>query len=170
MSSKNDVAFLGEMRLGGGFLITSHWRAMLAYRAIAISGVASGPGSDQAGVQQLDRHRSDQRRRLDHHPRRASRHRVQLLKLSMLAERITSASGKIAGRFFCAHDRSDENRAGWGESHETHQLTSLHPFDAHARELQKLRVMPQRLEVRLVEHHVAEVGVHLQRVRQVPQC
>ena len=43
MSSKNDVAFLGEMRLGGGFLVTSHWRATLAYRAIAISGVGLAP-------------------------------------------------------------------------------------------------------------------------------
>jgi hypothetical protein len=43
MSSKNEVAFLGEMRLGGGFLITQHWRGILAYRAIAISGVALAP-------------------------------------------------------------------------------------------------------------------------------
>jgi hypothetical protein len=42
-SSKDDVAFLGEMRLGGGFLVTSHWRATLAYRAIAISGVGLAP-------------------------------------------------------------------------------------------------------------------------------
>lgn len=43
MSSKNEVAFLGEMRLGGGFLITPRWRGILAYRAIAISGVALAP-------------------------------------------------------------------------------------------------------------------------------
>ena len=42
-SSKNDVAFLGEMRVGGGFLITQSWRAVLAYRAVAISGVALAP-------------------------------------------------------------------------------------------------------------------------------
>jgi hypothetical protein len=42
-SNKNEVAFLGEMRVGGGFLITPRWRGVLAYRAIAISGVALAP-------------------------------------------------------------------------------------------------------------------------------
>lgn len=42
-STKNEVAFLGEMRLGGGYLITPNWRGVLAYRAIAVSGVALAP-------------------------------------------------------------------------------------------------------------------------------
>jgi hypothetical protein len=39
-SSKDDLAFLGEMRLGGAYDISCNWRAVLAYRAVAISGVA----------------------------------------------------------------------------------------------------------------------------------
>jgi hypothetical protein len=39
-SSKDDVAFLGEVRLGGSYDISSNWRAVLAYRAVGISGVA----------------------------------------------------------------------------------------------------------------------------------
>ena len=46
--------------------------------------------------------------------------------------------------------------------------TLLHP-STPARERVELRVVPERLEVGLVQNHVAEVGVHLQRVRQVPQ-
>jgi hypothetical protein len=42
-SSKDDVAFLGEMRLGGGYLFSNHWRGTLAYRAIGIGGVALAP-------------------------------------------------------------------------------------------------------------------------------
>jgi hypothetical protein len=42
-SNKDDVAFLGEMRLGGGYLISPRWRGILAYRAIAVSGVALAP-------------------------------------------------------------------------------------------------------------------------------
>jgi hypothetical protein len=42
-SSKNDIAFLGEMRIGGGYLFTPNWRGILAYRAIAVSGVALSP-------------------------------------------------------------------------------------------------------------------------------
>jgi hypothetical protein len=42
-SSKNDIAFLGEMRLGGGYLFTANWRGILAYRAIAVSGAALAP-------------------------------------------------------------------------------------------------------------------------------
>lgn len=42
-SSKNEVAFLGEMRLGGGYLFTPNWRGILAYRVIAASGVALAP-------------------------------------------------------------------------------------------------------------------------------
>jgi hypothetical protein len=40
VSKKNDVAFLGEMRLGGAYNFTNHCRGVLAYRAIAISGLA----------------------------------------------------------------------------------------------------------------------------------
>jgi hypothetical protein len=39
-SDKDSVAFLGEMRLGGGYQFAAHWRATLAYRAIGITGVA----------------------------------------------------------------------------------------------------------------------------------
>jgi hypothetical protein len=39
-SEKDDIAFLGEMRLGGAYDLSCHWRAVLAYRAVAISGVA----------------------------------------------------------------------------------------------------------------------------------
>jgi hypothetical protein len=39
-SSKDDIAFLGELRLGGSYDLTCNWRAVLAYRAVAISGVA----------------------------------------------------------------------------------------------------------------------------------
>ncbi len=42
-SSKDDIAFLGEMRLGGGYLFTPNWRGTLAYRAIGISGVGLAP-------------------------------------------------------------------------------------------------------------------------------
>jgi len=43
ISSKNDIAFLGEMRLGAGYLSTEHLRCVLAYRAIGIAGVALAP-------------------------------------------------------------------------------------------------------------------------------
>jgi hypothetical protein len=39
-SNKDDVAFMGEMMLGGSYDFTCNWRGILAYRAIAISGVA----------------------------------------------------------------------------------------------------------------------------------
>ncbi len=42
-SDKNDVAFLGEMRIGGGYLFSNNWRGTIAYRAIGISGVALAP-------------------------------------------------------------------------------------------------------------------------------
>jgi hypothetical protein len=42
-STKNDVAFLGEMRIGGGYLFTPNWRGIIAYRAVALSGVALAP-------------------------------------------------------------------------------------------------------------------------------
>ena len=40
-SSKDDVAFLGELRIGGSYDISCHWRAVLAYRAVGITGIAS---------------------------------------------------------------------------------------------------------------------------------
>jgi len=42
-SKKDDVAFLGEMRIGGGYLFSNNWRGIIAYRAIGISGVALAP-------------------------------------------------------------------------------------------------------------------------------
>ena len=39
-STKDTIAFLGEMRLGGAYDISCNWRAVLAYRAVALSGVA----------------------------------------------------------------------------------------------------------------------------------
>jgi hypothetical protein len=39
-SNKTDVAFLGELRLGGRFQITQNWSATAAYRAVALTGVA----------------------------------------------------------------------------------------------------------------------------------
>jgi len=42
-STKDDVAFLGEMRIGGGYLFSNNWRGTIAYRAIGISGVALAP-------------------------------------------------------------------------------------------------------------------------------
>ena len=39
-SNKTDVAFLGELRLGGRFQISQNWSATAAYRAIAVTGVA----------------------------------------------------------------------------------------------------------------------------------
>jgi hypothetical protein len=39
-SDKDDIAFVGEMRVGGSYDLSCHWRALLAYRAVAMSGVA----------------------------------------------------------------------------------------------------------------------------------
>jgi hypothetical protein len=39
-ADKDDVAFLGEMQVGGSYDFTCNWRGILAYRAIAVSGVA----------------------------------------------------------------------------------------------------------------------------------
>jgi hypothetical protein len=39
-SSKDGVSFLGELRVGGSYDISCHWRAVLAYRAVAITGLA----------------------------------------------------------------------------------------------------------------------------------
>lgn len=46
-SEKNDLAFLGEMRLGGAYGFTESCRGVLAYRAIAITGVALAPDQIQ---------------------------------------------------------------------------------------------------------------------------
>ena len=40
-TDKDDVSFLGELRLGGSYDVTCNWRAVLAYRAVAITGVAN---------------------------------------------------------------------------------------------------------------------------------
>ncbi|MEX0611937.1 MAG: hypothetical protein WD229_07435, partial [Pirellulales bacterium] len=40
-SDKDDISFLGEMRLGGSYDISCHWRAVAAYRAIAVAGIAT---------------------------------------------------------------------------------------------------------------------------------
>ena len=40
-SSKDSVSFLGELRVGTAYDISCHWRGVLAYRAIAITGVAT---------------------------------------------------------------------------------------------------------------------------------
>jgi hypothetical protein len=40
-SNKDDISFLGELRLGGSYDISCNWRAVLAYRAIALAGVAT---------------------------------------------------------------------------------------------------------------------------------
>jgi hypothetical protein len=39
-SEKDDVAFVGEMRIGATYDFSCNWRGLLAYRAIAVSGVA----------------------------------------------------------------------------------------------------------------------------------
>jgi hypothetical protein len=44
-SDKDDISFLGELRLGGSYDINCHWRAVAAYRAVAIAGLANS--SDQ---------------------------------------------------------------------------------------------------------------------------
>jgi hypothetical protein len=40
-SDKNDISFLGELRLGGSYDINCNWRAVAAYRAVAIAGIAN---------------------------------------------------------------------------------------------------------------------------------
>lgn len=39
-SDKNDVSFIGELRLGGSYQFGRHWRATGGYRAVAVTGVA----------------------------------------------------------------------------------------------------------------------------------
>jgi hypothetical protein len=59
-STKNDVAFLGELRLGLDYQFTSTWRLTGGYRAVALSGVALPTDqmpsnfSDIEGVAQID--------------------------------------------------------------------------------------------------------------------
>ncbi|MCC7475758.1 MAG: BBP7 family outer membrane beta-barrel protein [Pirellulales bacterium] len=43
-SNKDDIAFLGELRFGGSYDISYHWRAVAAYRALALSGIATTLG------------------------------------------------------------------------------------------------------------------------------
>ncbi len=43
-SSKDRVAFLGELRVGGSYDVTCHWRGVLAYRAVALTGIATSVG------------------------------------------------------------------------------------------------------------------------------
>ncbi len=43
-SHKDAVAFLGELRTGVSYDLTCHWRAVAAYRAVAITGLASASG------------------------------------------------------------------------------------------------------------------------------
>jgi hypothetical protein len=59
-SSKDDVAFVGEWRAGVNWQLTNHWRAVAAYRAVALTGVAL-PGEqipaffgDYSGVGNID--------------------------------------------------------------------------------------------------------------------
>ena len=40
-TSKDSVAFLGELRVGTAYDITCHWRGVIAYRALALTGVAT---------------------------------------------------------------------------------------------------------------------------------
>ena len=59
-SHKNDVAFLGELRVGGSYDFSCHWRGVLAYRAIGLSGIATSVGqipsnfSNRAEIAQID--------------------------------------------------------------------------------------------------------------------
>jgi hypothetical protein len=41
---RDDVAFLGELRAGCSYDINCHWRAVAAYRAVAMTGVATAFG------------------------------------------------------------------------------------------------------------------------------
>jgi hypothetical protein len=40
-SDKDDIAFLGELRMGGSYDFSCHWRGVLAYRAVAMTGIAT---------------------------------------------------------------------------------------------------------------------------------
>ncbi|MFO0790678.1 MAG: BBP7 family outer membrane beta-barrel protein [Pirellulales bacterium] len=58
--SKDRIAFLGELRVGGSYDFTCHWRAVAAYRAIAATGIATTDGqlpsnfSDQNAVHEIN--------------------------------------------------------------------------------------------------------------------
>ena len=43
-SHKDQVAFLGELRAGVAYDLTCHWRGTIAYRAVAMTGVATASG------------------------------------------------------------------------------------------------------------------------------
>jgi Putative beta barrel porin-7 (BBP7) len=40
-SNKDNVAFLGELRVGTAYDFTCHWRGVIAYRAVAMTGIAT---------------------------------------------------------------------------------------------------------------------------------
>ncbi len=42
--SKDRVSFLGELRAGGSYDLTCHWRAVAAYRVVAATGIATSQG------------------------------------------------------------------------------------------------------------------------------
>ncbi|HVT26829.1 MAG TPA: BBP7 family outer membrane beta-barrel protein [Lacipirellulaceae bacterium] len=52
-SNKDAVAFLGELRVGTAYDFTCHWRGVIAYRAVAITGVATA--STQLDSDYMDR-------------------------------------------------------------------------------------------------------------------
>ncbi len=61
-STKDDLSFLGELRLGGSYDISCNWRAVLAYRAVAITGVGLASGqiaSDMSNWSEAARINSD---------------------------------------------------------------------------------------------------------------
>ena len=43
-SNKDNVSFLGELRAGVAYDLTCHWRAVAAYRAVAMTGIATSTG------------------------------------------------------------------------------------------------------------------------------
>ncbi len=59
-SHKNDIAFLGELRAGCAYAFNCHWRGVLAYRAVAMTGIATSVGqipdnfSSRADVAQIN--------------------------------------------------------------------------------------------------------------------
>jgi hypothetical protein len=59
-SSKDNIAFLGELRVGGSYDFTCHCRGVLAYRALGLSGIATSVGqipdnfSDRADVANIN--------------------------------------------------------------------------------------------------------------------
>jgi hypothetical protein len=59
-STKDAVAFLGELRVGAAYDVTCHWRGVVAYRAVALTGIATSTGqipdnfSSRAEVAQIN--------------------------------------------------------------------------------------------------------------------